>query len=171
MKEKFKVKSLKLKVQDQNKSLRFMSHVSRFTVYCLLSTIYFLLLISDAFSTEKLELTLEEAIDIALKENLSLTEERLNPLISEADIKVKEGEFEPGLNLSLSESYKKRQAASILPGAEERLLSYDLTFGGKMDTGTTYELKWNNDRIRGTGYLLKNKDCCRKKAQGRRGSV
>lgn len=154
MKEKFKVKSSKLKVQDQNKSLRFMPHVSRFTVYCLLSTIYFLLLISDAFSTEKLELTLEEAIDIALKENLSLTEERLNPLISGADIKVKEGEFEPSLNLSLSESYKKRQTASILPGAEERLLSYDLTFSGKIDTGTTYELKWNNDRIRGTGYLL-----------------
>jgi outer membrane protein TolC len=140
MKEKPKVKSSKL---------------LKLSTVCLLLTTYCLLLTTSAFGAERLELTLKEAIDIALKENLSLMEERQDLNISEADIKVKEGEFDPALKLSLSESFKKSELPSIyIPGAEEREFSYSAALEGKINTGTTYELRWENSRIKGTGYTL-----------------
>ncbi len=110
---------------------------------------------SALFAEERLELTLKEAIEIALKENLSLMEERQDLNISEADIKVREGEFDPALKLSLSESFKKSELPSIyIPGAEEREFSYSAALEGKINTGATYEIKWENARIKGTGYTL-----------------
>lgn len=109
----------------------------------------------DSFAAEKLELTLGEAINISLKENLSLAQERINPKIAEGDIIFRKGEFDPNLRLSISDSFKKREMPYLyIPGAEERVFSYDAAIEGKINTGTTYELKWNNDRIKGTGYTL-----------------
>ncbi len=112
---------------------------------------------SHASAVEKLELTLSEAINTALKENLSLAEERLNPKIAEADIKVREGEFDPNLELQMNEAYKKSPTASELMGTEERTLTSEAALGGKINTGTTYELKWTNERFRGNSpYLTLN---------------
>ncbi|TAL26843.1 MAG: TolC family protein, partial [Nitrospirae bacterium] len=111
----------------------------------------------DIFAAERLELTLSEAINMSLKENLSLAGERINPKIAEADIKFREGEFDPNVDLKATESYRKSRSASLLLGTEERTANGDISLGGKVNTGTTYELKWANERVRSnSGYLTTN---------------
>ncbi|MFZ6017327.1 MAG: TolC family protein [Nitrospirota bacterium] len=151
MKEKSKVQGFALRLSPKGSKL-----LKPFTV-CLLLTAYCLLLITDAFGAEKLELTLKEAIDITLKENLSLIEERLTPQISEAEIKVEEGEFDPKLKLQVSESYQKSATPYIYylrEGREERTFMSEAGIEGKINTGATYELKWTNERFKGTSTFL-----------------
>ncbi|MEW6213792.1 MAG: TolC family protein [Nitrospirota bacterium] len=127
------------------------------TVCRLLFTVYCLLLTSNVFAGEKIELTLKEAIDIALKENLSLMDERQNLHISEADIKVKEGEFDPKLKLQVSESYEKRRTPFyyyLVEVREERTVIAEAGIEGKVNTGATYELKWTNERFKGPQTFL-----------------
>jgi len=71
---------------------------------------------SGSFAAEKLELTLTEAVNIALKENLSLTAERINPKIATADITLKKGDFDPNIEFKGTESFKKSPSASLLIG-------------------------------------------------------
>lgn len=125
--------------------------------YFLLFAIHFSLFCPAASAAEKLELTLSEAINMSLKENLSLAGERINPKIAEADVKFKKGEFDPNIDLNATESYRKSRSASLLLGTEERTANGDISLGGKVNTGTTYELKWANERVRSnSGYLRTN---------------
>ncbi len=112
---------------------------------------------ASVHAAEKLELTLKEAVDMSLKENLSLSQERINPKIAEGDIKFREGEFDPNIELKATNSYKKSPSASLLMGTEDRTTSGSLGLGGKVNTGTLYELKWTNERARSnSGYLITN---------------
>jgi len=116
-----------------------------------------LLFANNTLAAERLELTLSEAINISLKENLSLSAQRLNPKIAEGDVIFREGEFDPNVELNATEYYKKSPEASILTGTDERITTGDLGLSGKVNTGTTYELKWTNERVRSNlGFLTIN---------------
>ena len=129
----------KFKFQDQKKFL--------FSLF-----IFHFLFTSNVFAGEKFELTLKEAIDIALKENLSLMEERQNLGVSEADIKVKGGKFDPKLKLRVSGSYEKRHAPFhyyLMKAREGQTVIAGAGIEGKVNTGATYELRWTNRRFEG----------------------
>ncbi|MBI5025771.1 MAG: TolC family protein [Nitrospirae bacterium] len=117
--------------------------------------IVFLFQPANAFPAEKIELTLKEAIKTALSENLDLVTERYNPKIQEAGVTVEEGQFDPNLGMSLNEAFSKSQAVTTLAGTEDRTLTFDISLGQKLKTGTTYELKWSNIRTRGNSSFLR----------------
>lgn len=127
-------------------------HSSRFRVFSLLFALCFqLVLWSPVLAEERLELTLKQAVEIALKENLQLQGERLSTNVSESDILVKEGEFDPSFKLQAVESFQKGitdPSQRVFLGDEQRIFSADAGIGGKAHPGTTYELKWTNSRFR-----------------------
>ena len=113
----------------------------------------------SSFAEEKqLSLTLKEAIALSLEKNLSIADERLLSKSSEAEVMVREGEFDPAFNLGLSQSNTKNPTVSLVTSGEEKTTSYDLSFGGKINTGTTYELKWAGGRVKrsATPFLTVN---------------
>lgn len=127
--------------------------------YCLLFFRLFLIVCClfftrDISAQESLELTLREAVEIALRENLSLNEETLNAGISRAEIMVKQGEFDPNFKLQSVGSFKKGVAESMITGDEQRILTAEASLGGKAHSGTAYELKWSNKRFRGNSTFL-----------------
>ncbi|MBI4683759.1 MAG: TolC family protein [Nitrospirae bacterium] len=127
------------------------------SLYCLILIFCCLLPATDLLAAERLELTLKDAISVSIKENLSLASERINSKIADADIKFRKGEFDPAVELKAIESYRKYPSASLLTGTEERILNADISLGGKINTGTKYEIKWTNERIRNnSGYLRIN---------------
>lgn len=156
MKEKLKVETEKLKVQNLKKLFRLTIHDSRLTFFCLQFAVYCLLLPSSVFAVDVIELTLKEAVDIAVKENLSLMDEKQNLHISDAEIKVKEGEFDPQFTLQLSESYQKNASPYIYYSTvgEERAFMSGAGIEGKIHTGTKYELKWTNERFKSNSTFL-----------------
>jgi len=112
----------------------------------------------SSYAQEVLELTLAEAVKNALRENLSMAEERILFKVREAEIKIKEGEFDPALKFELNEYFERSQSATTFISGEERGFTYDVSFGGKIKTGTAYELKLSGAKteVSETPFLLLN---------------
>jgi outer membrane protein TolC len=121
---------------------------------------FFLLLLQQpcgVFAGEALELVLSQAVSIALKENLSLKSEGLNIPFAQAEVLVREGEFDPSFNLGLSQDYAKIDSVSSLIPSERRQTDGFASFAGKLKTGTQYELRWDNARVKSNlGFLTVN---------------
>lgn len=115
--------------------------------FCFLFFTFYMLSVSSVFSAEKIEFTLTDAVTFSLRENLSLSEEKLNPWIAEAEIIFQKGEFDPKLELKINESFRKFPSASNLTGTEDRALIGTISLGGKVSAGTKYSLSWENERI------------------------
>lgn len=126
--------------------------------------IVFLFQPANAFPAEKIELTLNEAIKTALSENLDLAMERYNPKIKEAGVTVEEGQFDPNLGMSLNKAFRKSQAVTTLADTEDRTLTFDISLGQKLKTGTSYELKWSNKRTRDNSPFFRINPYYRSKA-------
>jgi outer membrane protein len=105
-----------------------------------------LALADSALSAERLEMTLSEAIEVSLRENLSIAEEDVLLKMAHAQRKTSEGEFDPALSLDVSEAFQKTQVPTILVSPEQRLLNYGISLGGKLKTGTAYELQWSGSK-------------------------
>lgn len=123
----------------------------------LLLTFYLLLFTSNVFAEDVVELTLNEAISIALRENLLLMEERQSVHISEAGIKVIEGEFDPRFKFLADTSYDKDITPFryyLVDVKEERPVVAEAGIEGKVNTGATYKLKWRNERFKGPEAFL-----------------
>ena len=98
-------------------------------------------------ASDSLELSLKDSIDIALEQNLGIKAVQFNIPISQASIMTERGEFDPGFNLELGHETADVQSPSTLTPTEEDVLSGDLSFGGKIVTGMTYDLTWGNERV------------------------
>lgn len=114
------------------------------------SCLCLLCICSTAFSandlTPPLELTLKEAIDLALKENLALKTDRLDRDISRTDVRINEGEFDPAFKLQASGKFTKSPPAFLIAGTEDKTYIAEAGISGKISAGTGYELKWTNER-------------------------
>lgn len=108
----------------------------------------FLIFIPSAFAQERLMLTLSGAIELSIKNNMSIAEKGILFKIAESQAKTAEGEFDPALKFQLNESYTKSPAVSAFLSETERESGYDISFGGKVNTGTAYELKLIGRRVR-----------------------
>jgi outer membrane protein TolC len=93
-----------------------------------------------------LPLTVGDAVRMALENNLKVRVAGYDRDVSEADVTVLKGEFDPSLNATVSEDFSRRSTASMLQNSEERINRYDFSLGGKVLTGTGYEFKWTNQR-------------------------
>lgn len=120
----------------------------------LLLCVCLLFLVHGKAEAEEVSLTLREAVSAALGRNLGLEQERKAGKISEADITAKEGVFDPLLRLEAGEQFSKSPSPSLITGAEQRVITADAGIGGKITTGTIYELKWTNERFRGSSSFL-----------------
>jgi len=102
-----------------------------------------------SYSQDKtLNLTLKDAISIALKRNLSIAESKEILGSSTADVLIREGEFDPAFKAGLNLSNTKSPTVSVVASEEERATSYEVGFGGKLRTGTIYELKWSGGKVK-----------------------
>lgn len=107
--------------------------------------------------SKTLELTLDETLRLALRQNLALKRESLSVSAAAAQVLAAKGEFDPTAGLSLSQGYAKRSLSSTLEGTMSRRYDASLTFGGKLDTGTRYDLTWQNERVKSDlAFLLVN---------------
>ncbi|TNF45566.1 TolC family protein [bacterium] len=111
---------------------------------------------SAVAASDSLELTLKDSIDIALEQNLGIKAVRFDIPISQASKMKEKGEFDPGFDVELGQETADVQSPSTLTPTEEDVLSGDLSFGGKMVTGMTYDLRWANERVESNLEFLLN---------------
>jgi outer membrane protein TolC len=94
-------------------------------------------------------MTLQEAIDLALKNNLDIQVEQLNPEIDDTFITTEESRFEPLFTSQLFNQDQDIPTGSRLAG-EGTLTSTNFAYDFRLDqvlkTGTTYSVSFNNSR-------------------------
>jgi outer membrane protein TolC len=122
----------------------------------LLLAIFILAPVVCSSAQEKLELTLDEAVGIALRKNLTVAEQNLLVRKGEAEIKVWEGEFDPAIELLAERAFEKESVPSDILSAEEHLFNYEASLGGKLRTGTEYELVYAGGKVRSSDTLFLN---------------
>ncbi len=108
----------------------------------------------SVYSEQTLNLTVDEVIRTTISQNTAIEAESYTPGISEADIMVKKGEFDPSFNLELNETYdRQKQSLEVLSTAQGQI-NYNASLTGKATTGTEYELKWQNYKYHGNSPYL-----------------
>jgi outer membrane protein TolC len=120
---------------------------------CLL-LILMLSIVLPAFAQETQpaedSLTLQEAIDLALENNLGLKAERLNPEIDDTFVVEESGRFEPLFFANLSNQNADIPTGSRLAGEgtlRNKDLSYDVRLDQLLTTGTSYSVVFDNTRF------------------------
>jgi outer membrane protein TolC len=101
-------------------------------------------------------LSLQEALRLALEQNLELRVERYTPQVREAEIGIQEAAFDPTLGLSVLDARTLRPTASELEtgfGVEfgevaEDQWTYGANLTQRFKTGASYELRFDNNRFR-----------------------
>lgn len=95
-------------------------------------------------------LSLQNAIDISLSENLDLSYERYEAAKSDEDVKIAEAEFDFNFSLDLdATATKSPMASSSLDGAAQPTsdeLAYDFEVSKKISTGATISVGSNSSR-------------------------
>ncbi|MGE5894645.1 MAG: TolC family protein, partial [bacterium] len=112
----------------------------------------------SAFAAETMTLTLQDALILALKNNLSLKAESFNRDIAYSGIMIQKGEFDPFFGTEFAESALKTQSpyySFTILNPEQKVIDFNAFLRGKATTGTGYELRWNNERFRGDSSVLK----------------
>jgi outer membrane protein TolC len=89
-----------------------------------------------------IEMTLQEAIDRALENNLDIQSARLNPLIQDYALDVARAAFTPSISISSGYNNRTNQSTSQLDGGQ-RTVSESLTF----NTTFTQPIRWYGGRI------------------------
>lgn len=95
------------------------------------------------------EMSLDQAIGLALKNNLSIEIANYNPQISDTDITKERSRFEPLLGADINTENRNQPSGSTLFGAgtvNTKSQNYNFTWGQMLKTGTLYSLQFNNGR-------------------------
>ncbi len=94
-------------------------------------------------------LTLDEAIERTLKNNVTIAVEEFNSQIRAQDITDRKSEFDPSVAIELSTGEQKRQASGAFSSPDEsraRDHAWNLSLKQKVITGGDYEIKFDNAR-------------------------
>jgi outer membrane protein len=95
-------------------------------------------------------LTLQQAIDLALKNNLDIKSEEYNPEISDTLVSNEEARFEPLFSGNLSNEDAQTPTGSRLAGEgtlNNKNLAYNLRWDHLLTYGTSYNVIFNNSRF------------------------
>ncbi len=108
--------------------------------------------------SQPIKLKLQEAVLVALSQNIDVKIERLQPQIAETDIEVEESVFDPTVAADIAEASTKRQSEvdPFLTGALEpsRISTeIDTRLAKKFSTGTTAELGFENNRLSSNSFV------------------
>ncbi len=114
--------------------------------HCFLIICALFFLICPSAAADLLELTLDEAVSTALRENLSMEEAEIAIRGAEADIKTNMGEFDPALRFDIDASHSIEPTPTIVTSPEEDTIGYGVSFFGKARTGTEYEIRYQGRR-------------------------
>jgi outer membrane protein TolC len=103
------------------------------------------------------QLSLQEAIELALKHNLDLQIDRYNPMISLYNLKVNYGDYDPTLNLQASHHHNEAgsqlfQNVFVIPGSVSDWDAVSGDLGGKTPWGMTYDLQGNATDTHGINF-------------------
>ena len=96
-------------------------------------------------------LTLRQAVEQTLKNNVSIAVEEFNVKIREQDITDRKSEFDPSVNIELSTQEKTNQVSSAFASpakSRNRDHVWNLSLKQKVITGGDYEIKFDNSRNR-----------------------
>ncbi len=94
-----------------------------------------------------LELSLDDAVERALKNNANLTVERFNPLSSAQDVRSAEGAFDPNITGQLHRNSNDSPATtSFSPNITTATWTWDLGANQLLKTGALWSLSFNNQR-------------------------
>jgi outer membrane protein TolC len=97
-------------------------------------------------------LTLQRAISMAYRNNLSLEVERMNPEISAAGVSYEKAKFQPLFSANINANDSNQPTGSRLSGEASSLNSkdfaYDFSLQQVLSTGTSYSVQFNNSRVR-----------------------
>lgn len=94
-------------------------------------------------------LTLREAVEQTLKNNVSIAVEEFNSKIREQDIIDRQSEFDPSVDIELSTQEEKKQASGAFASPDEsrnRDHVWDFSLSQKLITGADYEINFNSSR-------------------------
>lgn len=121
--------------------------------------IYCLETLSNSKSSQNvtvINLTVDEAVSMAIEKNLSIKAKLFNELSKNALIDVEKSEFDPAINFFVSHYYDKRHSisSSSINNFYERLSELTLSLEGKILTGTEYNLSIDNERFETNAYTL-----------------
>lgn len=97
----------------------------------------------------KKELSLNDCINLALKNNLDIKIEEFNPEIGRKNIEVEKSFFDKNLTFELNKSYSRRASSSTLQGStapETEGLNLSVGISQKLYSGTNYTLQVNSQR-------------------------
>ncbi|MDX1763108.1 MAG: TolC family protein [bacterium] len=103
----------------------------------------------DLENRQEIPLTLAAALQLALKNNLSIAIERVNPEISEQQIIQEESVFDPTASAILSKDRSVRQTSSALalpPRNQTENIDWDAGLSKGWVTGTETDLRFTNNR-------------------------
>ncbi len=114
--------------------------------------------IAAKLAGQPVQLTLEECVQLALKNNQDILIIGYESAIADAALMNARGQFDPSLNLSAQHSDSERPASSQILAftggtaatIESRQQDYQLTIGGISPIGTQYDVGWSVNRERGT---------------------
>lgn len=97
------------------------------------------------------QLSLDQAIGLALKNNLSIEIATFNPQISDTFITKEKSRFEPLLTANINSENRNQPSGSTLFGAgtvNTKSQNYNFQFSQMLKTGTLYSLEFNNGKTR-----------------------
>lgn len=115
-----------------------------------------------ATGTPSVELSLREAVLLALANNIDIKVERLQPQIAETGIEAERSVFDPAVTADLTQDVSRRESdiSPFLTGAVDLFQrSHEVGAGiqKKFSTGATAELKFDNNRL-DTNSLIRRFD-------------
>lgn len=107
---------------------------------------------------EKIELSLEQAIRLALQNTLDLDVASLTYEKAAFGIGSAKGYFDPNVEVDTSASRNETPTYYVFSSNDTRIQSANLIFGGNLLSGGTYNLTWANERVDSPipGYTIIN---------------
>lgn len=116
----------------------------------LLSVFLLFLIFGYSFTHAGMNISIKDAISLALENNLDIKIERFNPAIRNAETEKERSVFDPVFTSDLTNSASITPASSELQGAAEinqKTLDFNVGLTQKFLTGAYTELKFTNERI------------------------
>ena len=108
-------------------------------------------------STLVRQLSIDDAVKLALEQNLGIRSDRLNPQIEDVAISQARSLWTPNLTSTLSNNSQNSPATSVFSGGQTKVtdtrFSTQLGLNQTLPTGANYSLAWNSARATSTNFF------------------
>jgi len=102
-------------------------------------------------------LSMDEAVRLALEQNLGLQVERMNPQIQDMAVAQAQSSWVPNVSSSLTNNSTNSPSTSLFSGGLDRItdsaVAAELALTQKLPTGASYSVAWGNSRATSTNIF------------------